>query len=64
MSQNAAGEEVFYFDDNFSLTAVYRDNCLWLDLTFENESIYKFTEISKEKAQALINFLQTVTKGV
>ena len=64
MRENATGEEVFYFDDNFSLTAAYKDNCLWLDLTFENEDIYKFTEISKEKAQALINFLQTVIKEI
>ena len=64
MSGNSTGEEVFYFDDNFSLTSAYKDDCLWLDLTFENEDIYKFTEISKEKAQALINFLQTVIKEI
>lgn len=57
-----SSEDVFYFDDNFSMTVYHRDSQLWLDLTFENELTYQFTEISKEKAQDLINFLQTALK--
>ena len=64
MRENATGEEVFYFDDNFSLTAAYKDDYPWLDLTFENDLTYKFTEISKEKAKDLINFLQMALKEV
>ena len=57
-----SSENVFYFDDNFSMTMCRKDSQLWLDLTFENELTYKFTEISKEKAKDLINFLQTALK--